>query len=64
MPKKEVIVEKPSSETRVSKAFVNILAILSVLGFISIISYTLFDKNIEQYVEALWLGILGFGFII
>ena len=61
MPKKEV--DNPPKENKISKAFVNILAILSILGFISIISYTLFNQNIDQYIEALWLGILGLGFI-
>jgi hypothetical protein len=64
MIKKEVQTIPPCKENKVSKAFVTILAILSILGFISIISYTLFGKNIEGYVEALWLGILGFGFIV
>ena len=51
-------------ETNISKPFVNILAILSILGFASIISYTLFNKNITPYIETLWLSILGLGFII
>ncbi len=51
-------------ETNISKAFINILAILSILGFANIISYTLFNKDIIQYIETLWLTILGLGFII
>lgn len=51
-------------ETNISKPFVNVLAILSILGFASIISYTLFNKNITPYIETLWLVILGLGFII
>ena len=64
MVKKELDGETAPAERKVSKAFVNILAILSILGFISIISYTLFNQHVEQYIEALWLGILGFGFIV
>ncbi len=51
-------------EKDVSRAFVNILAILSILGFISIITLTLFNININPYMETLWLSILGLGFII
>lgn len=51
-------------ETKISKAFVNILAILSILGFTSIISSTILNINISQYIETLWLTILGLGFII
>jgi hypothetical protein len=50
-------------ETHISKAFVNTLSILSILGFIGIISYTLLNRNISQYIEALWLIILGIGFV-
>lgn len=56
--------DDPQQETKISRAFVNILAILSILGFTSIISYTLFNINITQYIETLWLTILGLGFII
>jgi len=49
---------------KVSKAFVNVLAIISIIGFLSIVSYTLFNTNLEGYIEALWLIILGLGFII
>lgn len=55
---------KPIRETKISKPFVNILAILSIIGFASIISYTLFNYNIDTYTETLWLTILGLGFII
>ncbi|MDH3353160.1 MAG: hypothetical protein OEL87_01815 [Nanoarchaeota archaeon] len=64
MVKKVVVKEEVIEKGKVSNAFVDILAVISILGFLSIISYTLFDTNIEKYVEALWLGILGLGFII
>lgn len=54
----------PVRETKISHAFVNILAILSILGFVSIISYTIFGINMAPYIETLWLTILGTGFII
>lgn len=39
------------------------LAIVSILGFVSIISYTLFNKDISMYVESLWMFIIGTGLI-
>lgn len=56
--------ENPVRETKISHAFVNILAVLSIIGFISIISHTIFGINMTPYMETLWLGILGTGFII
>ncbi len=53
-----------TEETKIAKAFVNILAILSILGFITIISSSLLNLNIDKYTETLWLSILGLGFII
>jgi hypothetical protein len=51
-------------ETNISKAFVGILAVISILGFMSIITYSFFNTDIQAYVETLWLIILGLGFII
>ena len=51
-------------ETNISKPFVNILAILSITSFASIITETIFNRTIIQYTETLWLTILGIGFII
>ena len=51
-------------ETNISKAFVGILAIISILGFTSIVSYSFFNINTQAYIETLWLIILGLGFII
>ena len=56
--------QEPKKRTRVSRKFVNILAIISIMGFVNIISYSLFYKNIDTYTEALLFGIMGLGFII
>jgi hypothetical protein len=56
--------DTPTEETKTSTAFTNILAILSIIGFASIISSSLLSINIDQYIETLWLTILGLGFII
>jgi hypothetical protein len=50
--------------SKVSKSFVTILAIVSILGFISIISETLFDFDVRLYVESLWMVIVGIGLIL
>jgi hypothetical protein len=60
MPKKKSP-QNPSN--KISSSFVTVLAIISILGFVGIISYTLFGRNIEGYIEASWLMIMGFGFI-
>jgi len=60
MPKKKRV---QTSNNKVSSSFVTVLAIISILGFVGIISFTLFGKNIEEYIEASWLMIMGLGFI-
>ncbi len=50
--------------SKVSKSFVTILAIVSILGFVSIISETLFDIDIRFYVESAWMFIIGIGLIL
>ncbi len=45
-------------------SFVIVLSIISILGFISIVSSTLFSTDITGYIESLWIIILGFGLII
>ena len=50
--------------SKVSKIFVAILAIVSILGFISIISETLFNFDIRLYIESSWMGIIGIGLIL
>ncbi len=51
-------------EFRVSKPFVIVLSIVSILGFVGIISKTLFFVNIDHYIESSWFLIMGIGFII
>ena len=62
MPKEELKVM--CKEFRVSKPFVIVLSIVSILGFIGIISKTLFFTNIDHYIESSWFLIMGIGFII
>lgn len=60
MPKKKSTQE---SKNKISSSFIKVLAVISILGFVGIISATLFQKNIEAYIEASWLMIMGLGFI-
>lgn len=62
-PKAAAVEEISKEEHKVTKSFVNILAIISIIGFIGIVSSTLFDKPIEIYVESFWLIIMGIGFL-
>lgn len=50
--------------SKVSKSFVTILAIVSILGFMSIISETLFDFDMRLYVESAWMIIIGLGLVL
>ena len=48
---------------KVSSKFVTALSIVSIIGFLGIISETIFNKNITPYVEAFWMMIVGIGLI-
>lgn len=64
--KKKSIKKKISQEekSKTSTFFVSILAIVSILGFVSIISKSFFDVDLNVYVESLLLVLIGSGFII
>ena len=47
-----------------SDKFVTVLALVSIIGFAGIVSYTLFEVNINSYLEPIWMTIIGIGFII
>jgi hypothetical protein len=48
---------------KVTSKFITILSIVSILGFLGIVTKTLFDLDIGFHVEALWMFILGIGFL-
>ena len=50
--------------SKVSRGFVTILAIVSIIGFIGIISETLFYYDLGGYIESAWMMIIGLGLII
>jgi len=65
--KKEGKKEPPLFDGRrvkVSQHFVIALSLVSILGFIAIISQTIFEKVITSYVESFWMAIIGIGLII
>ena len=61
MPKKKEIKEK---KRRISLRFASILAIVSIIGFLDIVSYSFFNFSMGKYQEVLWLVLLGIGFIL
>ncbi len=51
-------------ERKISHIFVTALSLISILGFMSIISTNIFSYSIDPYIEPLWLIIMGLAFII
>ena len=49
---------------KVSHRFVTALSLVSILGFIGIVSYTLFGFDLNNYVEASLMFIIGVGLIL
>jgi hypothetical protein len=49
---------------KASHRFVIVLALVSIVGFIGIVSETLFNYNLSFYVEALLMIIIGIGLVI
>src|SRR3989344_6895902 len=65
--KKDLVEKKVKRERKAvtaSNKFVSTLAIVSIVGFVGIVSYTLFGKDINNYVEAFWIFVIGVGLLI
>ncbi len=62
IPKEEL--KLVCKEFRVSKTFVIVMAIVSISGFLGIISKNIFNFNIDNYVESFWFLMMSIGFII
>ncbi|HLC73308.1 hypothetical protein J4416_01775 [Candidatus Pacearchaeota archaeon] len=60
---KSQMIERKTKITASDK-FVTVLALVSIIGFAGIVSYTLFEVNINSYLEPIWMTIIGIGFII
>lgn len=52
------------SGVKVSQRFVTALSIVSILGFIGIVSISLFDYNIDNYIEAIFMFVIGIGLMM
>lgn len=59
--KKKNIEEKKASEVR---WFVIALSLVSIIGFLNIVFESLFDWSFANYIETLWLTILGASLIL
>jgi len=67
MNKKVITSSKPTKEKgsiKVSQRFITALSIVSILGFLAIVSETLLDRDITFYIEALLMLVIGAGLII
>ena len=51
-------------KVKISSRFITTLAIVSILGFVGIVSQTLFEFNMSHYVESFWMFIIGIGMMI
>lgn len=60
---KEVVVEE-KWRSKLSHKFVMILATVSILGFVGIVSETIFNRNINIHIHSLWLIVIGIGMIL
>lgn len=67
MLKQKVVKKKLKAPERISKAsrkFVIALSVVSIIGFLSITTESLFGFSIVDYVESAWLLTLGLGLIL
>ncbi|MBU0894452.1 MAG: hypothetical protein KKF48_05100 [Nanoarchaeota archaeon] len=61
---KEGKIQKVKKRARVSRKFVIALSVVSIIGFFSIMTESLFNFSIGDYIETLWLFVLGGGLIL
>ena len=61
MPKNKKKIKKKS---KVSRNFIIALSIVSIIGFLSIITKSLFNFSFDAYIESLWLVTLGTALIL
>jgi len=56
--------KKEGKRVTASSKFVIVLAIISIIGFLGIVSKTLIGVDIDFYIEALFMFVAGIGMII
>lgn len=54
---------QPKRRTRASRNFVIALSVVSIIGFLNIVTESLFSFSFVNYIESLWLLALAFGLI-
>jgi len=60
MAKKKIAKKKANNPLK----FSGILAIISIIGFLEITTSSFFNFSFGEYIEFLWLSLMGIGFII
>ena len=55
---------KKKRESRTSRNFIIALSIVSIIGFLSIMTQSLFNFSFGDYIESLWLITLGTALIL
>ncbi len=55
---------KKRKRPRASRNFIIALSIVSIIGFLSIMTESLFNFSFEKYIESLWLITLGVALIL
>lgn len=56
--------KKEDEKVKVSHRFVTALSIVSIFGFLGIVSQTIFNYNLSFYVESMLMLIIGVGLMI
>lgn len=57
-------IKAKNKEAQARLKFTSILAIISIIGFLEIVSSNFFNFSFADYIEFLWLALMGVGFII
>lgn len=57
------IIQKPKRRSRASRNFVIALSVVSIIGFLSIMTDSLFSFNFDLYIGSLWLVTLGLALV-
>jgi peptidoglycan/LPS O-acetylase OafA/YrhL len=62
--KKEENEVSEERKVKISQNFVVALALVSIISFVGIISESLFEYNLNSYVESLFMFVIGIGLIL
>jgi len=62
--KKTKEIKKETKKSGASRNFIIALSVVSMIGFLSIMTESLFSFSFVEYIESLWLFALGIGLIL